>query len=309
MSFFTVLGSSKKIGIVASSAALQPERLARGVAELERRGLSVVVAGDPAKFYDSKEHLFSSDSAAARVAALHSLYTDTTVGAILSARGAYGAAELLPLLDFELIRRNPKPIIGFSDTTFLLNGVLARAGVPGLHAPALESGFAFLTPEPERARAADTLVAILRGEIAQPFAGVALHQRYGVSTTAAVRGVCVGGNLSVLCSMIGTPWEPALSESVLFLEEIGEKPYRVHRMLLQLRQSGRLAGVAAVVLGNFRDCVHPKGEGPTLDDVFADIFADAPYPVFGDLPAGHVPGNLPLPIGVEVEVGAELRVV
>ncbi len=289
------------IGVIALSAPTEEVRFAAARRQLEKLGYKVKVALTPWAQYGKSDFLFSSDSAANRAQALHGLLADKEVSVILAVRGAYGSMEVLPLLDFDLLRTNPKIVCGFSDTTAVINQCYGRAGVVALHGPSLESAFGKMEADADAGRSAQTLLDMLAGKVQNPFVGCTVQLLCGSGTA---EGAIVGGNLSMLAALAGTPWDVDWSGHILCLEEVGERPYRVHRMLLQLKAAGKLAKLAAVVLGSFRDCVHPQQAGPTLAQVFEDIFAEYGYPLIAGLPFGHERLNLPLPIGVRARVSA-----
>ncbi len=295
------LAKGKHIGIIALSAACERQRFQKGVSALEEKGFRCRIALDPCCAYGTTQHLFSSDSPTARAHALHDLVGDPDVGLILSARGAYGSAEILPLLDFDLLRANTTLIVGFSDTTAILLA-LYRRGVGGLiHGPSLESSFSKLTDNADALRSANQLIDFVTGAVRNPFES-GQYEQLVVGDKGHGKGPLVGGNLTVLSSMAGTPWEVSFDNHVLFLEEVGEKPYRVHRMLCQLKSAGKMKKLKGVLLGSFKNCAHNKGLGPSLEDVFLDVFKNAPFPVLRGLPFGHEDLNFPLPLGTTAHI-------
>ena len=289
------------LGIIALSAPCEEQRLKRGVAQLEKLGFKTRIALNPCAQYGKKDFLFSSASAKDRARALHDLMRDPQVAAILSARGAYGSMEVLAHLDFSLLRDNPKILCGFSDTTAVLMQLYGRSGVAALHGPSLESCFSKMETGEHAARSAHVLIKMLSGELQDPFGSCSATLLCGGGTG---EGPLIGGNLSMLVSLVGTPWDVDWRGHVLFIEEAGEKPYRIHRMLLQLKSAGKLSGLRAVALGSFRDCVHPHALGPELAEVLKDAFAEFGYPVIEGLPFGHEELNLPVPIGAAARVSA-----
>jgi len=286
------LNKGETIGVIAPSSACDKNRLTRGIAFLKAAGFKVQVALNPSKMYGKDSHLFSSDSPKARAKALEDLFADDSVKVIISARGAYGAAELLPILDFKKLGKTPKIFCGFSDATILLSA-LNSAGVISVHGPMVSGAFA----EDEKNKAAltsvENLLGLLSGEIINPFESIKLCR---IKSGKAAEGWLTGGNLSVFAALLGTPWEPQLEQAILFLEETGEKPYRIHRHLLSLKLAGKFDNLSGVVFGGLDGCMHTTG--PDVFKVIDDIFKDFKYPVFCGLPAGHEPLNLPVPFGV-----------
>jgi muramoyltetrapeptide carboxypeptidase len=290
------LSDGLALGVVALSAASERSRYEAGLACLQKLGVRVNSAGDATSNYGTTRYLFSCDSVEHRARALLKLFKDRRVGAVLSVRGAYGTQEVLPKLNFSLMRKFNKPVIGFSDSTVLLNACIKARIAPVIHGPSLESAFTKYATDELAKQSSDALIALLNGE--SPHYSE-LNRLYG---KGQARGVIIGGNLSCLHNMIGTPWEPSYRSKILFLEEVAEKPYRIHRMLLQLKQLGRLSALNGILLGNFTKCVHPNGVGPDLEAVLKDIFQDLKIPVYSGLSAGHELLNLPLVLGVKAQV-------
>ena len=288
-------------GIIALSSPCEPGVFQRGLKHIESLGLHSKVVLDPSRHYGGSAHLFSSDGAVNRARALEDLFLDEGVSFILAVRGAYGSMEVLPELDYALIAQHAKPIIGFSDTTAVLLALYSKSNVPAIHGPSLASAFGKAEESQEARRSAACLLDFLSGALANPFHGLAVDL---ISGKGEARGPVLGGNLSMLTSLLGTPWEPEYREHLLFIEETGERPYRIHRMLLQLKLAGRLAGLRGVILGSFKNCEHANAQGPSLVEVIRDIFPAQGIPVVGMIPAGHGDWNLPVPIGAEARIGA-----
>lgn len=293
----TALKNGDMLGVIALSAACEKERFERGVNCLTAMGFSVRVALDPCINYGRDTHLFSSDSAEARAAALMELFADGQVAAIIAARGAYGALEVLPHLDFKLIAEAPKPVVGFSDVTAILVALYQQSSLGVVHGPSIESAFSKAHADEGARLSSAAIVSYLKGEVINPLQSLTLKHMCGGLQT---EGPLIGGNLSVLASLLGTPWEPNLDGHILFLEEVGEKPYRIHRLLMQLKLSGKLKRLAGVLLGDFLDCRYEHG--PQLSDVIHDVFDGLKYPVFAGLAAGHAGVNLPVPLGLRAVI-------
>ncbi len=298
------LASGDTIGVIAPASACEPERLKSGVEFLKSQGFKVKVVLNPAKYYGRYDHLFSSDAPEKRAKALHELFKDDSVRAIITARGAYGSAEILPLLDLKKIQKTPKILVGFSDITALLSGISSQAEMVCIHGPMVSGAFANAAKDKQAMTSAQMLLAMLSGEVDNPFSETKLIE---LKSGKAAQGHIIGGSLSVLSSLIGTPWEPNFSGAILFLEETGEKPFRIHRQLLSLELAGKLKDLKGVVLGQFVKCEHTQG--PDVNAVVKSIFANYKYPVYAGLPAGHGELNLPVPIGVMAELsGGRLNI-
>lgn len=297
---FKVVAPGSTIGILAVSAPTEQERFQRGLRWLSAQGYKTKVMLEPYAAYGKKQHLFSSDTAEARVEALHALFRDDEVGAILSVRGAYGSMEMLPLLNFGLLKKHPKPLIGFSDVTALLLATYKLSGLVTVHGPSLES-MSRAHEGGQREKNVKTLLQYLAGGLANPFQDSKLQT---VKPGEPGEGPLLVGNLSMITSLMGTRYEPEFAGHILCIEESAERPFRIHRALLQMKLAGKFDQLRGVVLGSFLDCVHPKGLGPTVDDVMAEIFGEYPFPVLSGAPFGHGEENVPMALGVRARISS-----
>lgn len=234
-----------------------------------------------------------------RLAELREAIEDPEVDAILCARGGYGAARLLPRLDLSAVRQANKLIIGFSDAT-ALHSLWARAGVRSIHAP-MAAGLGKAS-DTVRKRWIDA-VENQANRLGKAFPPNAAGFRGNAEALVPgeMRGRLAGGNLAVLHSLLGTPWFPPLGGTVLFLEDVGERPYRVDRMLTSLSLAGWLDRVAGIVLGQFTEG-EPGPDGVSLDAVLEERLGGLGVPVLRGFPAGHVEHNEALVFGEEVRV-------
>jgi muramoyltetrapeptide carboxypeptidase len=224
-----------------------------------------------------------------RAAALHDAIKDPLIQAIVCVRGGYGCLRLLDRIDWALARQHPTLLVGYSDVTALHLAFYARAGWTGLSGPVVT----------EWADAdADTL---------RPFRTLAEGARFSADATPMCTGTAtgplLGGNLSVLTRLLGTPYAPDWSGAILVLEDVAEAPYRIDRMLAHLQHNGVLDEIGGAVLGNF-STGDPASHQPTLtlETVFADYFAERPYPVATHLSYGHLLPRHTLPIGVPAQL-------
>jgi len=240
-----------------------------------------------------------------RAADLNAMFRDPEVKAIHCIRGGWGSARLLPLLDFDLIAKNPKALIGYSDITALLLALHAKTGLVTFHGPNAASEWNNTNVEWlqrivwqgesalfENPRDAGELLAPTRHRIRTLHPGVA-------------RGRLLGGNLTVLTALLGSSYVPDFTGSVLFLEDIDEAPYRIDRMLVQLKLAGVLEKLAGFVWGNCTDCGPGEGYGSlTIPDVLRDHIEPLGIPAFSGAMFGHISRQFTLPVGVEVELDA-----
>ncbi|MGN9840454.1 S66 peptidase family protein [Nonomuraea sp. H19] len=268
------------VAIVAPSGPPSAVLLERGVQLLTGVGLKVVVG---AHVLDRQELGYLAGDDAARAADLQAAWCDPAVAAVFCCRGGYGAGRLLDLLDWNAMRAaGPKVLLGSSDITALHNAFAIELGVPTLHGPmaacdvmANEAG-----PEP---RTWESLQAALFGT-PQPVPGDR------VLSPGRAEGVLAGGNLSLLASMCGTRWQPSFAGKIAFLEDIGEEPYRIDRMLTQLLQAAAFDGVRGIALGSWEDCGDPY---PVLRDRLGPLGV----PILAGLPVGHGSPQMSLWLG------------
>jgi muramoyltetrapeptide carboxypeptidase len=281
------------VGVVATSAAVERECLERGVGVLASMGYRVKVS---AHALDRTGIFAGSDRDRARE--LNAFFADVGVKAIFGARGGYGCGRLLPLVDFGAIARAPKIFLGFSDATFLLNAIVDRAATVAFHGPMVAMDFAHgLTP-----RSIDHLTRLLGGETGQ----------FELEALEALRpgsgeGELIGGCLSVLVAMLATPFAPRFDGRILFLEDTGEKAYRVDRMLVQLRQAGVFERVAGVVFGAIRPVEGSVLERARIAEFVAEQTAGISAPVLFGIEAGHGTENLTLPLGLRAKLESSRR--
>jgi muramoyltetrapeptide carboxypeptidase len=240
-----------------------------------------------------------------RAADVMAMFADPAVKAVLPVRGGWGCARILPHLDFDTIRRNPKVIMGYSDLTALLLAIHARTGLVTFHGPNGASEW--------NATSADFFRrVVLQGE-AVTFTnprekGETLAQteyRIKTITPGVARGRLLGGNLSVLTALLGSPFLPDFRDAILFLEDVNEAPYRIDRMLTQLSLAGVLKGARAVVWGTCHECEPDGGFGSaTIPDLLDDHVKPLGVPAWRGALVGHIDRQFTLPIGAEVEVDA-----
>ena len=280
-----------RIAIVSPASPFSREEFDRGVSELRRLGYNPTYDED----VFARSGTYVSGAAEVRAAAFSRAWSDPSIAALIAVRGGYGSVQVLPLLDQELIRRTPKLFIGYSDNTSILSWLTCRCGITALHGPMIEgrlakgtegydaaSMLAFMQNGAGRALSPDGLAVIRGGEAAGPL---------------------FGGTLTQLTASLGAPYafDPPAG-CVLFLEDVNERPYRLDRMLTQLRLAGILSRARALIFGEMRGCDEANGQPCALDVVRA--FAhDCEGPVITGFPSGHTIGPCwTLPLGVRVRV-------
>jgi muramoyltetrapeptide carboxypeptidase len=297
------------IYFAAPAHALDRERMARARERLEARGYRVIERDD---LFAEEGYLAGSDER--RAAELMQGFADPEVDAIFTGTGGYGTMRILDRLDYDVVRRNPKIVVGFSDITALHAALEARSGLVTFHSPApmwllggglegeefTRTWFWRAVEEAPPGAACDYAIDV-PVEAPQPKAMV----------RGKGRGRLVGGNLSLVAALEGTPYAIETRGRVLLLEDVGEASYRIDRMLRQLELAGRLDGLVAVVLGQFtRETARedaPRHPDPryTTEGVLRQYFEGRSIPVVYDFPVGHHPMNATLPIGGVVEVDAD----
>lgn len=282
------LHPGSRIGIAAPAGNFNPDKFAAGINVLENHGFEALI---PSRLTTRKGYLAGSDSHRAEV--IQRLFADPSVDAILCARGGYGSMRILPLLDYTAIRRNPKIFIGFSDITALLTVLYTHCSLVTYHGPVVTS---LGTSSPQTGAALTAAVSCDRRIIIEPENGFVLKQ-------GAAVGPVIGGNLTILSHLMGTPFMPRYDEHILFLEDCDEKPYRIDRMLTQMRLSGCLDGIVGLFLGDFKNCGSPE----IIKAIVADIFQDREIPILGGFEIGHGPTNLTLPIGLSARLDTRTR--
>ncbi|HEX2164816.1 MAG TPA: LD-carboxypeptidase [Thermoanaerobaculia bacterium] len=275
-----------RVGVAALSGPADPGRLERGLAALAALGFEPV----PAENVAHRAGLFAGDDVA-RLDGFHRLAADPSIRAILFVRGGHGVLRLLPRIDWDLLAAHPRAYVGYSDLTPLLLEVVRRLGLVAFHGPMVAADLARGLDEVERG----SLVAALAGEYPAEIAvEMAEEDRVG----PPLSGPLLGGCLSLVTALLGTPYAPRLDGSILFLEDVGEPLYRLDRMLTHLGLSGSLDAIHAMVFGQIgcldapaqdpAGCIRPLRQG----------LARYPWPVAWGLPAGHRAPNLTLPLGL-----------
>ncbi len=288
---FATLKPGDLVGVVAPAGPAKPDALAGVVALYARHGLRVRLF--PA-CHASTGYLAGPDTL--RLADLHAALTDDEVVAIHCLRGGYGAMRLLDSIDTDLVRSKPKLLIGYSDIT-ALHALWARKRLPSLHAPMPASDLVKPGREDDEAALFDVLLNGLRaGTVLAPLLESSLEP-VTPRTAGVAEGLLIGGNLSLVAALMGTPWAWSPQGAILFLEDVSEEPYRVDRYLTQLRLGGVLDAVAGVVLGSFTEEDYPLA-------LLKDTFEGLGKPVLGGWPTGHGTPNRPLPMGLRARLDA-----
>ncbi len=279
------------IGIVAPGFAVRKKKVQKGIAYLRSRGFNVVIGQSVFKRY---RYFAGSDDA--RVEDLNRMLEDPSVRCILFARGGFGTSKILDRMNFEALQKDPKLLVGYSDLTALFLAVTAKVGIPCLYGPvASELG--------DRRRFDEhSFLSSLQGKSFS----VKLSERQ-VMNRGKVVGRIEGGCLTLITTLIGTLYDADFRGKVLFIEEIGEEPYRVDRLLNHLSMAGKFEEVKGVIIGKFVECT-PSKKTPgkrSLREIAREYLGHMDIPVLYDFPAGHCARKLTLPLGGEVKIDTD----
>jgi len=291
------LKAGQTVALISPSSGLTMDQINKAIDNMNSLGLKPKLG----KFAD-RSNGFLAGTDAQRVEDIHWAFTDPSIDAVWCLRGGYGLSRILPQIDFAKIRGNPKPFIGYSDITALHVAIHQRTGLVTFHGPVATSTLSDYTK--------DHVIKTLFNGTAPDKISISpdnavntnLLYKTQVITSGKARGQLIGGNLSLLTAEAGTPF--ALKDvrgKILFTEDVGEKPYRIDRMFVQLKQSVDLRSCAGIALGIFADCDAPEGS-PTVIDVVKDQFSDLGIPVMYGLSFGHIRDQFTLPLGVNAEL-------
>lgn len=284
------LRRGSRLAVLSPASTPKPDLVHRGMARLEELGYKPILSPHA---LDSGP-LYYAGALEDRLDDLHAAFADPSIDGILCTRGGWGSAELLPHLDLNLIRANPKIFAGYSDLTSLQNWLIDTAELVTVYGPMVAADFA----RPDGADLA-SWQSTLEGVFPLQF-GLADGLR--VLRPGIAEGMLHGGCLSIFAESLGTPYAPRPKAGILFLEDIGTKPYQWDRMLLHLRYAGHLQHVTGIVLGDMRQCVDPEDDA-LLQAAILHALRDFAGPIAIGLRCGHVHGaNISLPLGVRVNL-------
>jgi len=293
------------VGVITPGSALIGDAEQRTMSNLKSFGFKVIKSTN-----FNKRTGFIAGSDEERVDDIHEMFTNPDIDAIVCARGGYGTARILSMLDYDLIKSNPKVFIGFSDITALLYAIYERTGLVCYHGPVGSSKFTEFTTSSLKNVLMDNTTKELRrpkeweGKSAESY-------QYKTWNDGKASGGLIGGNLSIVCSLLGTPYDVTFEGKILFLEEVGESLYRVDRMLTQLLNSGKLDQCSGIVLGVFSSCEAKSGgvdddDYVTLSKVLNDRLESLSIPIMYGMPIGHIDDNATIPVGVQAQMDTSL---
>ncbi len=291
------VSSGARVAIVSLASSFQQQRLEPGLEAVRGLGLEPVMS----KSVLARSRPYFAGTPEERLADLHQAFADPDIAAILCTRGGYGSNYLLSGLDLDLIARNPKPLFAYSDMTNLQSWLLDQTGLVAFHGPMVTADF-----------------ATSDGVDAPSFLGAIGSRAYEVGHAEGLRslkpgkaeGILYGGCLSLLAASLGTPYAARTEGKLLFLEDVGAKPYQVDRMLRQLMLAGKFEGVTGIVFGEMLDCLSPGADPLLVEETIQYVFKDFAGPIAIGLRSGHVShGNVTLAFGIqaELEVGVDAQ--
>lgn len=290
------LNKGEVIGIISPASSPQdPTTIEKGVNYLERMGYSVEVGKSVGKV---NGYLAGSDSE--RVADIHDMFKNKFVKAIFSLRGGYGSARLLDKLNYQLIRKNNKIFVGFSDITALQMAFYKKAGIVTFAGPMVATNFAAEINSFSEEFFWDLITKNRKiGKLKNPN-----EEKFFVLNKGKSEGKLLGGNLSTIISLMGTNYLPYFRNSILFLEEINEPPYKIDRMFNQLRLTKIFNSVKGIILGRFVDCYESNKEKNTLslNEIIINYFKNLKIPVIYNVKHGHISELITLPIGINTKI-------
>ncbi|MDX5404015.1 MAG: LD-carboxypeptidase [Bacteroidota bacterium] len=274
------------IGIISTARAIGPEELQPAIDIIESWGFSVVKGSN----LHARQNQFAGTDQQ-RLSDLQNMLDDPSIKAILCARGGYGTARIIDSIQFSGFKGSPKWIIGYSDITALHNHIHTNFGIPTLHAT-MPVNFTKNSPE-----ALESLRSVLKGKELPPYSTAA----HPLNRLGSASGTLIGGNLSIIYSLCGSPSRMETRGKILFLEDLDEYLYHIDRMMLNLKRNGYLNGLSALVVGGMTDMNdNAIPFGKTAEEIIAEHVAEYSYPVLFVLPAGHIDDNRALIMGANI---------
>ena len=290
------LQKGDSVAIIAPASPSDKNLIDKCITSLNKLGLKVVVGESCLS-----EHGFLSGTDDIRANDINCMFADKNIKGIFALRGGYGCARLLNLIDFKLIKKNPKIFVGYSDITALHIAINQKSKLITYHGPMISTELIKGLDE----YSADYYQKFIFGheKVAELFNPEG--DNLEIINTGVATGQLIGGNLSLICSSLGTKYEINTKNKILFLEEIDEVPYKVDRMLTHLKQSGKLKDTNGIILGAFTNCIAPNNKKSlSLQEVFNEIILPLKKPTISNLVCGHCLPTLTLPLGAKVLIDA-----
>lgn len=294
------LRAGDTIGVITpATEVLDPDRLAMVERTVKYFGLQMKRGKNVGKRFSNYR-----ESVQGRLDDLHEMFRDPEVKAIFAVRGGYGSMQLLDRIDYDLIRRNPKIFLGYSDITALHLAINKNSRLVTFHGPVVLSRFTDYTQQNFRRAVFETAAL---GQLTNPKESNELRPTHALRTIrgGTATGQLTGGNLSLVCATIGTPFEIDTRGKILFIEDTGEEAYRIDRMLTQLRLAGKLDDAAGIIWGECQECGgNDSASSYSVAETADNIFSALKVPVLSGLTIGHTSDQLTLPVGVSATLNA-----
>ncbi|WP_156290889.1 S66 peptidase family protein [Oceanobacillus salinisoli] len=282
------------IGVIAPAGPPELANIKQAIPFFENLGLHVQLGK-----HVEQVHGYLAGSDEQRLEDFHQMIADPHINAIIFARGGYGTGRIVPGIDYDLVKNNSKIIWGYSDITYLHTAIRQLTGLVTFHGPMVASDIG--------KEDFDEFSGSMFKQLFEP-----THLAYSedisplhVLSTGKAKGQLVGGNLSLIASTMGTPYEIDMIDKILLIEDIGEEPYRVDSMLNQLKLSGKLAEAAGIIVGDFANTETKLSSSLTLEEVFLDYFANLDIPVMSGFQIGHCIPHFAVPLGAEATLSTD----
>ena len=284
-----ILKPGDTVALIAPGSSIPEDKIQKAKSNLDSIGLKV----SEGRFIREK-YGYIAGKDHERIADIHWAFGDDKVDAVWCIRGGYGCTRLIPHLDYDLIKKNPKVLIGYSDITALHMAIYEKTGLTTFHGPVGSSEFTDFTKS--------YIQKVLFTSLAGQEITHSNPEQIEVLDGGKATGKLIGGNLSLISAMCGTKYLPSAKGKIVLLEDIDEKPYRIDRMLVQLEQAWDLKKAKGILLGEFADCDSDSDRSLTLQETLENHFKDCGIPVMYKIPLGHIDDQATYPIGIKVEM-------
>ncbi len=285
------LHKGSRVALIAPAGPVPPEKFGPAVRAVEELGLKPAV-------YEScrRSHGYFAGDDKLRAGDINAAFKDKSIEGVLCIRGGYGAQRLMNMIDFDMIRENPKVFCGYSDITALHIAINQFCGFVTYHTPMPSTELYAGVDDYTINRLKKVLFGAKIGDLQNP-----INMPVKTLVGGSAKGILTGGNLSLVSSSLGTPYEIDTKDKILFLEDVGEEPYRIDRMISHLKAAGKFRDCAGIILGYYTDC---NAEDPkkslTLEQVFTELIAPEHKPAVMNFACGHSLPSLSLPLGMEI---------
>jgi len=291
------------IGVISpASSPDNLEKIENGVKYLEKKGFRVEIGENV-----GKQHGYLAGSDKERLSDFHSMFKNKYVKAIFSVRGGYGSGRLLDKIDYTIIKKNPKILVGYSDITALQMAIYKKTGLVSFAGPMVASDFSGSINKYAEENFWNILTKARKiGKLYNP-----RDEKFYCLKSGRAEGPILGGNLAVLMSLMGTSYMPVLKNCILMIEDIGEEPYRIDRFLNQLRLANTFEHINGIILGRFVDCFEKdkSKESITLNEVMEHYLSKVKIPVLYSFSHGHIKENLTIPFGINCKFNSSRGIV